>query len=180
MSGKEGASKKSPVNITQVTTIIVLVCMLMLVILLVKINTNTHNDMKYHENAIKAELGQLENKTKDEIQETLNQIVEEGSLSISMNMNPVFLTGESSGSLMIENGPQNRYGQRVIILLDETGEEIYDSGYMPINSHIQEDKLKVNLEKGEYEATAMFTAYDEDLGTVVGQVAAKIKISILN
>lgn len=132
------------------------------------------------EDSIKAEIGQLDGKTNQEIEEALNAVVEEGSMAISINMNPVFLNGDAEGTLKIENSPANHYGQRVIITLDDTGEEIYDSGYMPVNSHIQSDKLSVHLDKGEYVATATFTAYDEESQIEVGQAAAKIQISILN
>lgn len=137
-------------------------------------------DSELLEDNIKAELGQLEGKTNAEIEAALNAVVEEGSMSISINMNPVFVDGDSEGTLKIENSPANHYGQRVIITLDETGEEIYDSGYMPVNSHIQSDKLSVHLEKGEYAATATFTAYDEESQIEVGQAAAQIQISILS
>ena len=138
------------------------------------------SDMKQLENQIKAELGQLEDKSNDEIQAALNEVVAEGNLSISINANPVFPTGDSEGSLKIENGPQNLYGQQVIITLDDTGEEIYDSGYMPVDSHIQTDKLSVDLAPGDYVATAVFTAFDVDSNITVGQAVAKLKITVLN
>lgn len=183
MDLKEGKTKiKCQDKWKTITTGIVALLMIALAVLLIVMKySNAHTDRVSHENSIKAELGQLEDKTKEEIQAALNEIVEEGNLSISMNMNPVFPTGDSQGSLKIENGPQNRYGQRVVITLDETGQQIYDSGYMPVNTHIQQDVLEIDLGKGEYEATATFSAYDEDLGgAMVGQVAAKIKISVLS
>lgn len=143
-------------------------------------HNNGENSDVYLEADIKAKLGQLEDKSNDEIQAALNEVVEEGNLSISINANPVFATGDSEGSLKIENGPQNLYGQRVILTLDDTGEEVYDSGYMPVDSHIQTDKLEVDLEPGEYAATAVFTAYDEKLdGAMVGQAIAQVRISVL-
>lgn len=139
------------------------------------------SEMEAFESSIKARLGQLEGKSNDEIQQALNQVVEEGSLSISINANPVFPSGSAAGTLQIENGPQNRYGQQVVITLTDTGEQIYDSGYMPPNSHIQEDQLAVELAQGEYEATATFTAYDADFdGVVVGQAVAQLRISVLS
>jgi len=131
------------------------------------------------EEDIKAQLGQLEDKTSEEIEEALNQVVEKGSLNISINMNPVFSNGEAAGSLKIENGPANLYNVRVTIKLDQSGEEVYHSGLMPIDSHIQEDKLEVVLDKGEYDATAVFTAYDVDTDKEIGSVMAQITLSVL-
>ena len=119
-------------------------------------------------------------KRQDEIRAALNEVVTEGSLSISINANPVFPTGDSNGSLKIENGPQNLYAQQVIITLDDTGEEIYDSGDMPVNSHIQQDKLEIDLAPGDYAATAVFTAFDVDSNITVGQAVAQLKITVLN
>ena len=150
------------------------------ILLAVRYYTSDRSYLSYLEDNIKAKLGQLEDKSNEEIQAALNEVVEEGNLSISINANPVFPTGDSEGTLKIENGPQNLYGQQVVITLDETGEEIYDSGYMPVDSHIQTDKLEIDLEPGDYDATAVFTAYDEKLdGAVVGQAIAQHRISEL-
>lgn len=131
------------------------------------------------ESGIKAKIGQLEDKSNDEIEATLDEIIEEGNLSININANPVFPTGDSAGPLMIENHPNNHYNMRVSITLDDTGEEIYNSGLMPINSHIDEDVLSAALDAGDYDATATFVAYDVDTDAEVGRAAAKIKISVL-
>lgn len=131
------------------------------------------------ESGIKAKIGQLEDKSNDEIEATLDEIIEEGNLSININANPVFPAGDSAGTLMIENHPNNHYNMRVSITLDDTGEEIYNSGLMPINSHIDEDVLSAPLDAGDYDATAAFVAYDVDTDAEVGRAAAKIKISVL-
>ena len=61
---------------------------LMIVLLLgcivwIKMNPQIfHSDVRQLENQIKAELGQLEDKSNDEIQAALNEVVTEGSLSI--------------------------------------------------------------------------------------------------
>ena len=137
------------------------------------------NDAALLESGVKAKIGQLEDKSNDEIEATLDEIIEEGNLSININANPVFPTGDSAGTLMIENHPNNHYNMRVSITLDDTGEEIYNSGLMPVNSHIDEDVLSTPLEAGDYDATATFVAYDVDTDAEVGCAAAKIKISVL-
>lgn len=142
------------------------------------------NDLANLESEVKAQLGQLENKSNDEIQAALDEVIEEGTIRVSINMNPVFPTGESNGTLQLENHPNNHYNLRCVITADTdndgTEEELYHSGLMPVNSHIQEDVLSVGLDKGEYPATATFTAYDVDADTEVGVVVAQIRISVLN
>ena len=64
--------------------------------------------------------------------------------------------------------------------LAETGEEIYHSGLMPVDSHIQTDKLDVELEAGEYDAIATFHAYDVETDAEIGAAIAQIRISVLS
>lgn len=140
---------------------------------------NAKTRSTFLEEKIKAELGQLDGKSNDEIQAALDEIIEDGSMSISISMNPVFLSGDSEGDLRIENHPNNHYSQRVSITLDETGQEVYQSGTMPVNSHIDADRLNIVLPQGQYPATAIFTAYD-DADREIGQAAAKILLTILS
>ena len=165
---------------------IILVIVLLLLLLLGGIFAYRHfvgvqpNDTVLLEENIKAKLGQLEDKSNEEIEAALNEVVEEGTVCISINMNPVFSSGKAEGTLKIENGPMNLYNQRVVITLAETGEEIYHSGLMPVDSHIQTDKLDVELEKGEYLATAVFNAYDPETEEYIGSAGAKLTITVLS
>ena len=131
------------------------------------------------EMSVRAELGQLEGKSNDEIEEALNRVVEEGYMNISINVNPTFVNGTSEGTLQIENGPANKYNQFVTITRDDTGEVIYESGILPPNYHIQEDVLLIDLEAGDYPCTASFVAYDEEQNEV-GMASAKITITVLS
>ena len=75
--------------------------------------------------------------------------------------------------------PANKYAQEIVITLDETGEEIYRSGLLLPNYHIQKDKLSKNLEKGEYNCTATFVGYDtesEKDPIRIGAAAANLEI----
>ena len=60
------------------------------ILLAVRYYTSDRSDLAYLEDNIKAKLGQLEDKSNEEIQAALNEVVEEGNLSISINANPVF------------------------------------------------------------------------------------------
>ncbi len=127
-----------------------------------------------------ASIGQLEGKTPEEIEAELNRIVEEGMFNISINPAPVFPSGSEPGNLRIENIPSNKYNMTVKITLDETGEIIYQSGIIEPNHHIESDVLDVILEKGKYNATAVFTAYEPENNRARGQAAVKILIQVQN
>ena len=104
-------------------------------------------------------------------------------MAISINVNPVFDSGDSEGTLEIENAPGNKYAQVVSITLDDSGKEIYNSGLIQPNYHIQTDKLSEVLAAGSYDCTATFTAYDTsdaENPVEVGTAAAKITISVLS
>lgn len=138
------------------------------------------------ETAVKAELGQLDGKNKEQIEAELNRVIDEGTMQISINLNPTFPAGDAEGILQIENSPANLYAQEVTITLDETGEVIYRSGLLLPNYHIETDKLLVDLDKGEYDCTAVFTGYDLELSedpdnlVKVGTAASKIRIFVLS
>ena len=146
----------------------------------------SHKNEGKLERAVKAELGQLDNKSNEEIQQELNRVVDESSMAISINGNPVFTDGRSEGTLQIENSPANHYAQLVVITRNDTGERIYSSGILYPNYHIQTDTLDVDLDAGDYECTATFTGYSFNEGDdiedmlEVGMASAIITITILS
>jgi len=99
--------------------------------------------------------------TRAEIQAQLDA-ADKVRISASINTQPVFPDGASEGNLFIINPPNNAYQMVTSILLDDTGEEIYNSGLIPPNHYIDTDKLAVNLAKGTYKATAYLYARDPD------------------
>ena len=124
--------------------------------------------------------GGWETLSREEIEETLNQQVEEGYINISMNASPVFEDGQAEGSLMIVNEEVNRYPQQVTITRDDTGETIYTSAAIPVGSKIAADALDVVLPAGTYECTAMFHSLDPETGAILGSAGASIVITIQN
>ena len=125
-----------------------------------------------------AGMGQLDGKTPEEIQAELDRVVEEGMLDLSIAQTLVFPSGEEEGSVRIENVPGNRYLMQVMITLDGSGETVYESGVIEPNHYIERDKLKRDLEKGNYDATATFTAFDPETKQVQGSAALKVRIMV--
>lgn len=102
-------------------------------------------------------------------------------ISVQLDAYPVFEDGASEGSLNIVNPATNSINLEVEITLDDTGEVIYNSGGIPPNSYIDNDKLLMVLEKGEYYATASVRAYDpENPGEEFNQAEFSLLITILN
>lgn len=127
-----------------------------------------------------AEDGFLEGRSDEEIQALVNQVVDEGMFNISMNSNPVFENGKAEGNVRIENVPANKYYMTVKITLDDTGEVVYESAGIKQGQFIEKAALSKNLAKGQYAATAVFTAVRPETLEETGQASANITLTVLN
>ena len=124
--------------------------------------------------------GGWDNLSPEEIAEKLNEKVAEGMINISMNTAPYFEDGTSEGNVMIVNESINNYPQKVQIVRNDTGEQIYQSNAIPVGSKIERAKLDVALPAGTYECTAYFHNLDPVSGDIIGTAGAIINITIKN
>ena len=76
--------------------------------------------------------GGWDNLSPEEIAEKLNEKVAEGMINISANTAPIFEDGSSEGNLMLVNESINNYPQKVQIVRNDTGEQIYESGAIAV------------------------------------------------
>ena len=122
--------------------------------------------------------GGWDNLSPEEIAEKLNEKVAEGMINISMNTAPYFEDGTADGNLMIVNESINNYPQKVQIVRNDTGDQIYESNAIPVGSKIERAKLDVALPAGTYECTAYFHNLDPESGAIIGTAGAIINITI--
>ena len=122
--------------------------------------------------------GGWDNLSPEEIAEKLNEKVAEGMINISMNTAPYFEDGKAEGNVMIVNESINNYPQKVQIVRNDTGEQIYESGAIAVGSKIERAKLDVVLPAGTYECTAYFHNLDPETGDIIGTAGAIITITI--
>ena len=123
--------------------------------------------------------GPVPTRDPDEIMAELNRKVEEGTMIISMNLNPVFENGTAEGNLGIYNDSENRFGQVVEIFLNSDNRLLYRSGLISPGNHVANGRLLADLEPGDYACTAFFTSVDGDTAEAVGKAGAEIIISVL-
>ena len=116
--------------------------------------------------------------TPEEIEAALNNKVAEGMINISANTAPIFEDGASEGNLMLVNESINNYPQKVQIVRNDTGEQIYESGAIAVGSKIERATLDVTLPAGTYECTAYFHNLDPESGEIIGTAGAIITITI--
>ena len=119
-----------------------------------------------------------DNLSPEEIEARLNEKVAEGMINISANTAPIFEDGSSEGNLMLVNESINNYPQKVQIVRNDTGEQIYESGAIAVGSKIERAKLDVVLPAGTYECTAYFHNLDPETGDIIGTAGAIITITI--
>ena len=124
--------------------------------------------------------GGWDNLSPEEIAEKLNEKVAEGMINISMNTAPYFENGKAEGNVMIVNESINNYPQKVQIVRNDTGEQIYESNAIPVGSKIERATLDVTLPAGTYECTAYFHNLNPETGEIIGTAGAIINITIKN
>ena len=128
---------------------------------------------------VSALTGALPGKSEEEVIAVLNRVVDEGMFNIAINSYITFPDAKGEGVANIENVPGNRYNMTVSIVLDDTGETVYQSKGIKPGQYIQKIRLDEELPEGFYYATAVFTAYAQDEAhTRVGQAAAKIQLEV--
>ena len=115
-----------------------------------------------------------------EIRRQMQREADKSKFSFKINSRPTFNDGADAGTLQIENPNHNIYPFVVKIILRETGEEIYDSGGILPDHHINKAKLTKVLPKGNHRATAYIKAYDPKTNTYSGQAAVSLTLIINN
>lgn len=111
-------------------------------------------------------------------QAELDAIVEEGMLTFSINATPVMEDGKAEANLLIENPPDNGNRFTVTISREDTGEVIYQSGYLDPEQYIEKARLDVELPAGEYGCLASFDAYRIRDNAYIGRVAARLTLYV--
>ena len=144
---------------------------------LAKEEARAQTGIVYDSSAVEGGWNQM---TPEEIEAALNNKVAEGMINISANTAPIFEDGASEGNLMLVNESINLYPQKVQIVRNDTGEQIYESGAIAVGSKIERAKLDVDLPAGTYECTAYFHNLNPETGDIIGTAGAIITITIKN
>ena len=178
--------KQAKGNIRVVLAVAFLVCAISAGIFLItrlvskplaKEEARAQTGIVYDSSAVEGSWDQM---TPEEIEAALNNKVAEGMINISANTAPIFEDGASDGNLMLVNESINNYPQKVQIVRNDTGEQIYESDAIAVGSKIERARLDVDLPAGTYECTAYFHNLDPESGAIIGTAGAIITITIKN
>jgi len=124
--------------------------------------------------------GRIQTMSEEEIQAELNRVVEEGMFNISIASAIVFESPDGEGEARIENIAANNYHMQVDIFLKDSDKPVYSSKLIQPGYSIQMIKLNRELEPGEYEATAVFSAITKEEKQLFGTAGAEIKLYVLD
>lgn len=138
---------------------------------------DSKTDLVYDDNAT---TGMMPGTDIDKRKEELQEMLDRSMIAFSINTSPVFINGTSEGNLLIENPGNNAKLLKISIQINDTEEEVYTSNYLKPGTYIESAKLDKVLEKGTYDATAYFSAYEEDTGEYIGKTGAQIAITVQN
>lgn len=116
--------------------------------------------------------------------ETLQKLVDEmvrkaaeGTMTLEMQVDAVSSDGLTF-SCYLANAVENNYDMFMTLYLDETKEEIYRSGLIPLGGRIESFALTEELAKGNHSCTLVFNQVEEDLQTIHAQVNVGLNLIV--
>jgi len=155
-----------------------LIIMLLIVMIPLSIILVVNNKNKVNISGGILQEGVIPGYTEEEIKAILQRKADESTFSFEINSRPVFKDGKSEGNLRIANPPYNKYAINVEITLDSSGKSVFKSGNIDPNHYIEYAKLTKKLKAGEYDATAVISAYNTKTGEYKGTSSAKLIIKV--
>ena len=147
-----------------ITSIFALIAIVLIVLLLLKNCTNW--------------LDPKASKSAFDTSRDLNTEMKDNMMRCTINETITFPNGTNNeGSAGIKNSSDNRYDQKITIVLED-GQELYRTdGALSPGYEVENIKSEVSLNPGSYKATAIFDAYDEyriKVGTTEAEVTVKV------
>ena len=115
----------------------------------------------------RAKRGYYDGKTKEEIQDDLNEQVAWYSMEISIASYMEVREGGREVEARIENVEANHCDQKVIIYeVGHPDDVLYESGAIAPGEYIQDIELKHALEPGRHDLVAVFQGYEQNLSLI--------------
>ncbi len=115
-----------------------------------------------------------------QIMDDMSAQVQEGYFETYMTTEWKFPDGVSEASdAMLGNSPNNTKPIRCELLLDETGEVLFESGVIPVGALVSPIQLERDLEAGTYETTCMIYLMNEkEDGTFEDYSSAGFRVTL--
>ena len=123
-------------------------------------------------------VGPMGDYSREELEAMLAERVDEGMIAFSLNTQVVLPAPGAEAPILFENPANNGKLLKLAIVRDDTGETVYETGFLAPGSYVEDDGLDVRLDPGSYACTATISSYREDTKRLLGQAAAEVTITV--
>jgi ABC-type Na+ efflux pump permease subunit len=115
--------------------------------------------------------------TLQELYDKMLEEAKEGTMALEMQTEASSSNG-TDFSCYIANAINNKYDMFVVIYNDETQEEIYRSGLIPVGSRIESFTSSKKFEPGTYVGTIVYNQVEDDHATIHSQVNIGLNLNV--
>ena len=134
--------------------------------------TEDTNAMAYDSSAVATDGDSLQRAV-----DNLAKKAAEGTMALEMRTTATSTDGEHF-ACTLANAAENRYDMYMVIYLDDTQEEIYKSGLIPLGMKIENFKTNRKLDPGSYEATLVYNQVEKDRATIHSKVSVGLTLTV--
>lgn len=113
---------------------------------------------------------------RERLQQTLNQQVEAGMVSIFMNTE-VTVDPDGEADWLIQNIEQNHFSLQIDIKEESSGTVIYSSPIVPPGYKIESDRVTKTLSSGSHACLAEFSIIDPETSETINRVGLNINVT---
>lgn len=125
-----------------------------------------------------AEEGGLDGESLTEMYHEMLDKAEKGNIIVNFSETILLNSGSTEAEVQIANPVENNTPMQFVISLADTGEKVYESGLIPLGSHITTAEFTRNFEPGEYPAVLTYNAIDEESSEIVSYVSVSVTITV--
>ena len=146
-----------------------------IVVALVALTQCSRQDDDMEPNVI---VGTMEGYSDEEIAAMLAKQVDEGMIAFSLNTAMYFESPTAQTSVKFENPPNNAKLTKLRLVRDDTGEQIYETGYLAPGSYVDDAAFDVQLEPGTYTCTGYVSSYHQETKRYLGEAACTVTVTV--
>lgn len=117
--------------------------------------------------------------TPENMDEVLGEKVQSGYFETAMSNSWTFEGTNSTGDVYVANSVTNANRIYFDLIINESGETVYSSPYIPIGAELKEFELEKELPDGDYGATVKYHLVDDD-GKDISTVQVAVTIHVYN
>lgn len=125
-----------------------------------------------------AKEGGLDGESLSELYHEMIEKSEKNRIVVNFSETITLADGSSEAEVQIANPVENNYPMQFTIKLEDTGETVYESGLVPLGSHLSSIKLTKDLDAGVYPAVLTYNAFDEEANEIASYVSVGVTITV--